>query len=81
MPGFFLECYTGLKWVKRKYLSTQILNLSQPKIESAKSALLTGPKIQMKFPGHSGDCVLGDVQLYALFLIAKGWGIYIIAWY
>ena len=28
--------------------------------------MLTGPKIQAEIPGHPGDCVLGEGQLYAL---------------
>ena len=31
MPGFNIECYTGLKWVKREYSLSHILNLSLPK--------------------------------------------------
>ena len=58
MPGFHIECYTGLKWVKREYLLPQILNLLCQKV--SKEVLLTGPKIQAKIPNHSGDCVLGE---------------------
>ena len=31
MPGFYIECYTGLELVKREYSLLQILNLSLPK--------------------------------------------------
>ena len=31
MPGFYIECYTGLKWVKREHSLPQILNLNLPK--------------------------------------------------
>ena len=36
-----------------------------------KEALLTEPKIQEKLPIHSGDCALGEGQLYALPLMVK----------
>ena len=32
----------------------------------SKEVLLKGPKIQAKIPSHSGDCVLGEGQLYVL---------------
>ena len=62
MPGFYMECYTGLKWVKTDFTIkpikslTQILNLVCQNV--SKEALLTGPKIQVKIPSHCGDCVL-----------------------
>ena len=31
MPGFYMECYTGMKWFRREYSLLQILNLSLPK--------------------------------------------------
>ena len=31
MLGFYVECYSGLKWVKREYALPQILNLSLSK--------------------------------------------------
>ena len=31
MPGFYIECYTGLKWIKREHSLPQILNLNLPK--------------------------------------------------
>ena len=34
--------------------------------------MLTGPDIQAKIRSHSGDCVLGEGQLYPLPLMAKG---------
>ena len=69
MSDFFMEWYTGLKWVKREYLLPQILNLSW--LKCSEEDLLTGPKIQAKISRHSGDCVLGEVHLYALPLMAK----------
>ena len=36
-----------------------------------KEVLLTEPKIQEKLPSHSGDCALGEGQLYALPLMVK----------
>ena len=69
MPGFYMECYTGLKWVKREYSLPQILNLVCPNV--SKKVLLARPKIQGKIPSHSGDCVLGESQFYALPLMAK----------
>ena len=43
-PDFYVECYTGLKWVKREYLSLLILNLVSQNV--SKEVLLTGPKTQ-----------------------------------
>ena len=59
MPGAYMERYTGLKWVKRE-------NLNLPKC--FKGVLLVGPKI----PSHSGDCALGERQLYAISVMEKG---------
>ena len=70
MPGFYMECYTGLKWAKREYSLPQVLNLVCQNV--SQEVLLTGLKIRAKIPSHSGDCVLGEGQLYALPLIAKG---------
>ena len=70
MPGFYMECYTGLKWVKREYSLPQILNLVCQNV--SKEVLLTGPKIQVEIPSHSGDCVLGEGQFHALPLLGKG---------
>ena len=74
MPDYYMECYTAPKWVKREYSLPQILSLVWQNI--SKEVLLTGPKIQAKIPSHSGDCVLGDGQLDALPLMAKGLGIF-----
>ena len=74
MPGFYMECYTGLKWVKREYSLPQILSLVCQNV--SKEVLLTGPKIQAKIPSHSGDCVLGEGQLNTLSLMVKGLGIF-----
>ena len=63
MPGFYMECYAGLKWVKE---SIHYRRLPQ------KEVLLTGSEIEAKTPGHSGDSVLGEDQLYALPLMPKG---------
>ena len=56
-----MECYTGLKCVKREYSLLQILNLVSQSV--SKEVLLTGPKIQTKIPSPSGDCVLREGQL------------------
>ena len=58
MPGFYMECYTGLKWAEREYSLPQILNLVCQNV--SKEVLLTRPKIQAKIPNHSGYCVLGE---------------------
>ena len=65
-----MECYTGLKWVKKEYLLRQTLNLVSQNV--FKKVLLTGPKIQAKIPSPSGDYVLGQGQLYTLHLMVKG---------
>ena len=77
MPRFYMKSYAGLKWVKREYSLPQILSLVCQNV--SKEVLLTGPKIQAKIPSHSGDCVLGEGQLNALPLMAKGLGIFSIA--
>ena len=66
MPGFYMKCYTGMKWVKREYSLTQI---SGPLNKTF--ILLRGPEIQAKIASHSGDCVLGDSQLYSLPLMVR----------
>ena len=65
-----MECYTGLKWVKRECSLSQILGLVCQNV--SREVLLTGPKILVKIPSHSTDCVLGEGQLNALPLMAKG---------
>ena len=60
MPGFYMESYTGLKWVKREYSLPQIFSLVCQNV--SEEVLLTEPKIQAKIPSHSGDCVLGEGQ-------------------
>ena len=77
MPAFHMECYSGLKWVKREYLLPQILRLVCQNI--SKEVLLTGPKIQAKISCHSGDCVLREGQLDALLLMAKDLEVFSIA--
>ena len=72
-----MECYTGLKWVKREYSLPQILSLVSQNV--SKEVLLKGSKIQAKIPSHFGDCVLGEGQLNALPLMKKGLGILTIA--
>ena len=47
MPGFYVEYYTGLKWVKREYSLPQTLNLVCQSV--CKNVLLTGPKFVQKF--------------------------------
>ena len=59
MPGFYLECYTGLKLVKRDYSLTQILQLSLTKC--SKEILLTRPKA--KIPSPSGGSPSNDKRL------------------
>ena len=76
MPGFYMACYTGLKWVQREYSLPQILSFCQ---NVSKDILLTGRKIQAKISSHSGDCILGEGQLNTLPLMAKGLGIFTIA--
>ena len=77
MPRFYIERYTGLKWVKGKYTLPRILSLVSQNV--SKEVLLTGPKIQAKIPSHSRECVLGEGQLHALPLMVKGLGIFSIA--
>ena len=60
MPGFHMEIYTGLKWVKREYSLPQIFSLVCQNI--SEEVLLTESKIQAKIPSHSGDCILGEGQ-------------------
>ena len=74
MPGFYMESYTGLKWVKREYSLPQIFSLVCQNV--SEEVLLTEPKIQAKIPTHSGDCVLGEGQLNTLSLMVKGLGIF-----
>ena len=76
MPGFYMESYTGLKWVKREYSLPQIFSLVCQNV--SEEVLLTEPKIQAKIPSHSGDCVLGEGQLNALPPMAKDLGIFTI---
>ena len=59
-----------LKWVKREYSLAQILSLVCQNV--SKEVLLTGPKIQVKIPSHSGDCVLEEGQLNAIPQMATG---------
>ena len=73
MSVFYMESYTGLKCVKREYLLPQIFSLVCQNV--SEEVLLTEPKIQVKIPSHSGDCVLGDGQLNTLSLMAKGLGV------
>ena len=77
MPDFYMESYTGLKWVKREYSLPQILSLVCQNV--SKEVLQTGPKIQANVPKHFGDCVVGEGQLNGLPLMAKGLGINSIA--
>ena len=73
MPDFYIESYTGLKWVKREHSLTQVLNLLCQNIsQDIFLSFLVGPKIQAKIPSPSGDCVLGDSQLDTLPLMVKG---------
>ena len=74
MPGFYMESYNGLKWVKREYSLPQIFSLVCQNV--SEKILLTEPRIQAKIPSRSGDCVLGEGQLNTLSLIAKDLGIF-----
>ena len=76
MPGFYMECYTGLKWVKREYSLPQTLSLACQNV--SEEVLLTELKLQAKFPSHSGDCVLEEGQLNTLSLMVMGLGIFTI---
>ena len=77
MPGFYMQWYTELKWVKREYSLPEVLRLVCQNV--SKEVLVRGPKIQAKVLSHSRDCVLGEGQLNALPLMAKGLGIFSIA--
>ena len=66
-PDFYVECYTGLKWVKREYLSLLILNLVSQNV--SKEVLLTGPKTQAKIPRFQN---WKKGQLYTLHLMVQG---------
>ena len=77
MPAFYMESYTGLKWVKREYSLPQISSLVCQ--NDSEEVLLTEPKIQVKIPSHSGDCILGEIQLNTLSLMVKSLGIFSIA--
>ena len=74
MPGFYMEGYTGLKWVKREYSLPQIFSLVCHYV--SEEVLLAEPKIQAKILSHSGDCVLVEGQLNTLSLMVKGLGIF-----
>ena len=68
ITGFYMECQTGLKLVKREYSLPQITSVCQI---VSKEISLTGPKDQAKIPSYSGYCVLGEGQLYPLPLIME----------
>ena len=72
--GFYVEYYTGLKWVKKECSLLQILSLVCQNV--SKEVSLTRPKIQAKIASHSRDCVLGEGQLDALLLMAKDLGVF-----
>ena len=74
MPGFYMESYTELKWVKREYSLLQIFSLVCQNV--SEEVLLTEPKIQAKIPSHCGGCVLGEGQLNTLSLIVNSLGIF-----
>ena len=77
MPGFYMESYTGLKWVKREYSLPQIFSLVCQNV--SEEVFPTEPKIQAKIPSHSRDFILGEDQLNTLSLMVKGLVIFIIA--
>ena len=70
MPGFYMEGYTGLKWVKREYSLPQIFSLVCDYV--SEEVLLAEPKIQAKILSHCGDYVLVEGQLNTLSLMVKG---------
>ena len=70
MPDFYMERYTGLKWVKKEYSLPLTLKLVCHKV--FKEILSGGPKIQAKFSSTFEDCVLGEGQLYTLPLMVQG---------
>ena len=74
MAGFYMESYTGLKWVKREYSLPQIFSLVCQNV--SEEVLPTGPQIQVEISNHSGDCVLGEGQLNTQSLMVKGLGIF-----
>ena len=53
MPGFYMEGYTGLKWVKREYSLPQIFSLVCQNV--SEEVLLTEPKVQAKIPRELGE--------------------------
>ena len=67
MPGFYVESYTGLKWVKREYSLPQIFSLVY--LNVSEKVLLTELKIQAEIPSHYEDCILGEGQLKTLTLM------------
>ena len=77
MPGFYIESYTGLKWVKKEYSLPQIFSLVCQIV--SEEVLPTGPKMQEKTLSHSGDCVLGEGQMNTLSPMVKSLGIFSIA--
>ena len=74
MAGFYMESYTGLKWVKREYSLPQLFSLVCQNV--SEEVLSTGPQIQVEISSHSGDCVLGEGQLNTQSLMVKGLGIF-----
>ena len=77
MPGFYMESYTGLKWVKGEYSLPHIFSLICQNV--SEEVLLTEPKIQAKIPSHSGCCILGEGQLNTLSLMVNRLGIFSMA--
>ena len=77
MTSFYMEWYTGMKWVKREYSLPQILSLVSQNV--SKEVLQTGPKIQAKIPSHSVECILGEGRVNVLPLMANGLRIFSIA--
>ena len=74
-----MECYTGLKWVKREYPLPQILSLVCQNV--FKEVLLTGPKILAKI--HIGKQLeiiallwRNTVWYYELFNQTSKWKVY-----
>ena len=82
MPDFYMEHYTGLKWIKRDYSLSQILNLSLSKCfwgsfvnRTQNSSENSKPFWRLRFEGwrdiqHSVSMVL-DMRFYIWFIMTE----------
>ena len=66
MPGFYMECYAGLKWVKREYSLLKILNLNLRKCFLGSFASRTQNSCENSKPFWL--LPFGEGQLYAVSL-------------